>query len=74
MRYLFGTDSPDLWVDIGETFTQKIKAIAQHVSQINDIADIERETGDWNRSLGESKGFTYAETFKVFRPHCEICR
>jgi LmbE family N-acetylglucosaminyl deacetylase len=72
--YLFGTDSPDIWVDIGETFTQKIEAIAQHVSQIKDIADIEREIGDWNRSLGESKGFTYAEAFKVLRPHCEICR
>ncbi len=72
--YLFGTDSPDLWVDIGETFGRKIQAIAQHVSQIADITDTENEIGSWNKSLGESKGFAYAEAFKVLRPHCEICR
>lgn len=72
--YLFGTDSPDFWVDITETFARKIEAIARHVSQINDLAAIAKEVGDWNRFLGEGKGFTYAEAFKVLRPHREICR
>lgn len=72
--YLFGTDSPDLWVDISDTFAQKIEAIAQHVSQIADLDKTEKEIGGWNRSLGRSKGITYAEAFKVLRPHCQICR
>lgn len=72
--YLFGTDCPDLWVDISATFRRKIEAIAKHVSQVANIVHIEKEIGDWNRSLGKSKGCTYAEAFKVLRPHCEICR
>lgn len=73
--YLFGTDSPDVWVDITGTFPRKMKAISHHASQVTGtIADIEKEVGDWNRHLGESKGYTYAEAFKVLRPHCEICR
>jgi len=72
--YLFGTDSPDLWVDISDTFERKLSAIARHRSQVSDIAAIERQIGSWNGHLGESKGFTYAEAFKLLRPHCEICR
>lgn len=34
----------------------------------------EEQIGAWNRTLGESKGFTFAEAFKILRPHCEICR
>lgn len=72
--YLFGTDNPDLWVDTSDTFAQKIAAIARHASQVADIAKVKEEIGNWNRHLGESKGFTHAEAFKVLRPHCEICR
>jgi len=73
--YFFGTDSPDVWVDISDTFPRKIQAISQHLSQVgNTIAEIEKEVGDWNRHLGEGRGFTHAEAFKVLRPHCEICR
>ena len=43
-----------------------------HISQLADIGEIEKEIGVWNRSLGESKGFAYAEAFKVLRLHCEI--
>lgn len=72
--YLFGTDNPDCWVDITETFPTKIKAIAQHTSQMTSIDDLEEQIGAWNRTLGEPEGFTFAEAFKVLRPHCEICR
>ena len=73
--YLFGTDSPDVWVDITETFHRKMQAISQHSSQVADIAaEVEKEVSDRNRLLGESKGYTYAEAFKMLLPHCEICR
>jgi len=72
--YLFGTDNPDHWVDISDTFSRKIEAISRHASQVADIAKIEKEIGSWNRSLGKRKGFAYAEAFKVINPVCEICR
>lgn len=72
--YLFGTDSPDLWVDITPTFSRKMEAIARHASQIANIAEVATEVSSWNRYLGEGRGFAYAEAFKVLRPHCEICR
>ena len=72
--YLFGTDSPDRWVDISDTFTRKIEAISRHKSQVADITKIKKEIGSWNRSLGKRKGFAYAEAFKVIKPVCEICR
>ncbi len=72
--YMFGTDSPDLWVDISPTFGRKMEAIACHASQVTNLAEIEREVESWNRQLGEGQGSAYAEAFKVLRPHCEICR
>ena len=73
--YLFGTDFPDVWVDITGTFERKMQAISQHSSQVAGIgAEVEREVTDRNRHLGESKGYTYAKAFKLLRPHCEICR
>lgn len=72
--YLFGTDYPDVWVDITETFQRKMQAISQHSSQVAGItAEVEKEVTDPNRHLSESKGYIYAEAFKVLRPHCEIC-
>ena len=72
--YLFGTDSPDLWVNTGDYFERKIEAISRHAIQVTDADKIRRDIGNWNRQLGEEKGFTYAEAFKVLCPHCEICR
>ncbi len=72
--YLFGTDNPDTWMDISSAFPRKMQAISQHTSQVTSINEIEKEIGNWNRHLGENRGFTYAEAFKVLRPHCEICR
>lgn len=72
--WLFGADAPDQWVDITSTFQQKLAAIRKHVSQVENINDLQERTGSWNASLGISKGFAYAEAFKVLRPFCEICR
>lgn len=52
--YFFGTDSPDVWVDISDIFLRKIQAISQHLSQVgNTITEIEKKwvigTGIWVR-------------------------
>jgi LmbE family N-acetylglucosaminyl deacetylase len=62
--YIFTWQSPNTWVDIGDTVDIKIEAVKKHASQI----------GDWDPSsnilsaAGQSARFTglrYAETFRV---------
>ncbi len=69
--YLFGTDSPDRWVDISETFERKLKAIACHRSQVGDGNGILAQINGCNRSPGEQQRVSYSEGFKVVRPFCE---
>ncbi len=72
--WLFGTDAPDQWVDITNTFEQKLAAIRKHASQVEHIGDLQERIASWNTSLGAPKGLAYAEAFKVLRPFYEICR
>lgn len=69
--FLFGTDQPNEWVDIGETFEQKIAAIQEHRSQVDDIRAVAKQMSQCNRGMGAPNGFTYAEAFKVLRPFCD---
>ena len=41
----------------------KLKALQCHVSQIQDMAGMEKRVRDRGAVLGKPKGFTYAETF-----------
>ena len=72
--YLFGTDQPDIWVDISATFDRKIEAIRQHASQMVEPVDVVRHVTEWNSRVGRDKGFAYAEAFKLLQPQCAICR
>lgn len=72
--YLFGTDQPDTWVDIGSTFNRKTEAIRKHASQFADPDDVIRHIEEWNSYVGQTQGYSYAESFKVLRPECSICR
>ena len=72
--YLFGTDQPDTWVDIGATFNQKIEAVRQHASQMVNPEDVIRHVEEWNSYVGQTKGYSHAESFKLLHPECSICR
>jgi LmbE family N-acetylglucosaminyl deacetylase len=72
--YLFGTDQPDIWIDISNTIERKIEAIRQHSTQLTDPDQIVRHVREWNRHVGQAKGFDYAEAFKLIQPQCAICR
>lgn len=72
--WLFGTDNPDRWVDISDTFALKAESIRCHRSQVQQVVDLEERLETWNRALGEKVGYPLAEAFKVLRPHCDICR
>jgi LmbE family N-acetylglucosaminyl deacetylase len=56
-------DDPEIVVDISETIDLKIKALLCHVSQIKDVAAMEKRVRDRNAELGKDKGFAFAETF-----------
>jgi LmbE family N-acetylglucosaminyl deacetylase len=62
--YMFGTEQPNHWVDIGETIDVKIAALLRHESQVgswNGIAEwIKKRAG----LLGEGQGLAYAEAFR----------
>ena len=62
--YIHGADKADTWVDITETIEVKIKALQQHLSQINPD-----EVGKWMLEWGEEeakdKDMKYAESHKV---------
>jgi len=62
--YLFGTESPDFWVDISECIELKLQAVRCHQSQ--GLASREVQERIRNRALevGKIKGFLYAEAFK----------
>jgi len=72
--FLFGTDQPDVWIDISNTFGRKVEAIRQHSSQLTDPDEIIRRVREWNSHVGRAKGFDYAEAFKLIQPRCAICR
>ena len=62
--YIHGSEKSNTWVDITETMDVKIKALQQHLSQINPD-----EVGKWMREWAEGeakdKEMKYAESYKV---------
>ncbi|HEV8441247.1 MAG TPA: PIG-L deacetylase family protein [Methylomirabilota bacterium] len=56
-------DHPEVVVDISDTIDLKIKALACHVSQIRDMAAVERRVRERAAELGKATSFGYAETF-----------
>lgn len=69
--YLFGTDYPDVWVDVSATFERKVAAISAHCSQTRLLARWIEATRRCNADYGQACGCAYAEAFKVLRPFCE---
>ena len=64
--YLALTLEPDTWVDISDTFEDKIEALVQHRSQVSE----ERVRGfveNFNGENGRVVGVKYAEMFRVMK-------
>ncbi len=69
--FLYGTDQPDQWVNITNTFEVKMKAIECHRSQVDHLPELARRMSHCNKDYGTEKGYTYAEAFKVLYPFCD---
>jgi len=61
--YMMWWENPEVVVDISDTIDLKIKALACHVSQLKDMAAVEKRVRERCAQLGKAKGFAYAETF-----------
>jgi LmbE family N-acetylglucosaminyl deacetylase len=57
-------ESPEVVVDVSDTMDLKIKALACHVSQLKDMAAVEKRVRERAAELGKPKGYAYAETFE----------
>jgi LmbE family N-acetylglucosaminyl deacetylase len=56
-------ENPAVVVDISDTMDLKIKALACHVSQLKDMAGVEKRVRERAAELGKPTGYAYAETF-----------
>ena len=61
---LFGTESPDFWVDISETVELKLKAVGCHKSQGLASQGIQERIRNRASEMGKVKGYTFGEAFK----------
>lgn len=61
--WLFDTEAPNHFVDVGETFDLRVKALMLHASQtVGDAENVQFVT-DAARAAGEKAGSKYAEEF-----------
>lgn len=63
-----GHPQPDHWVDITETFPQKIKVLQAHASQTAHNKELENMVRDWgqrNAKIGGLPDGAIAEAFKI---------
>ncbi len=63
--YLWGSDEPDTFLDVSETFETKLEALKQHRSQVEQGWEL-REVRARTRyeAIGKKIGVAYAEAFK----------
>jgi LmbE family N-acetylglucosaminyl deacetylase len=62
--FLFASDQPDFWVDIGVTIEKKIAALGHHRSQVIQWPRWEEWMRKRAQDAGASQGLKYAEAFK----------
>ncbi len=62
--YLASPANPNRWIDISATIERKIKAMAQHRSQISDAEGLAQIFRAFAREAGRERGLAQAEAFR----------
>lgn len=62
--YIHGTEQSNTWIDITETLDLKIKALQQHISQI-DPNEVGKWMREWAEEEAKDKEMKYAESYRV---------
>jgi LmbE family N-acetylglucosaminyl deacetylase len=63
--YLFWSERPDAWIDVTLTLDRKLAALAEHRSQIRDMAALGARIRSWAVEEGEPIGAGAAEALRV---------
>jgi LmbE family N-acetylglucosaminyl deacetylase len=70
--YFTGSEDPDIFIDISETFEIKVRAISCHVSQVGerrkDWENWVKQMAQRSASIGKSHGLPLAEAFRKIEP------
>ena len=70
--YFMGSEDPDVFIDISETFDIKIKAIGCHLSQVGshrqDWEQWVDQMAQRSAAVGKSHGLRFAEAFRIIEP------
>lgn len=62
--WYFGSEVPDVFMDITDTFDNKIHSLKAHVSQVGDGATLDERLRERSRELAKDQPFELAEAFK----------
>jgi LmbE family N-acetylglucosaminyl deacetylase len=65
--WLFGSEYPDTYIDISETFADKINALKAHESQVGQAETLEERLRERAKTVGEPQNVPLAEAFKVIK-------
>lgn len=65
--WLYGSESPDKFIDVSQTLHRKVHALKAHESQVGTAETLEERMRDRAREVGKAGGLEMAEAFKVIR-------
>lgn len=65
--WYFGTDSPDIYVDITDTFDDKINALRAHVTQVGEAKELADRLRGFSAETAKDQDFELAEAFKIIK-------
>ena len=61
--YLWGSPSPNVWIDITSSFDRKIESLYHHKTQIGDPSGLAERLRERAKAVGDPKGLPLAESF-----------
>ncbi len=62
--YFWGTENPDIHIDITDTIDLKVQASLAHTSQFGD--DVDKWVRRWSARVAEGQDMEYAEAFRTY--------
>lgn len=65
--WYFGSDSPDMHIDITDTFDDKINALRAHKTQVGEATELADRMRGFSSEIAKDQPFELAEAFKVIK-------
>jgi LmbE family N-acetylglucosaminyl deacetylase len=65
--WYFGSDSPDVYMDITDTFDDKINALKAHQTQVGEATELADRLRGFSSEIAKDQPFELAEAFKVIK-------